>query len=185
MPEFTLTPEPFLGGYSQDFGGTTLAEVSDISLVSIMPPRGAEAALDAAVEAAWGVAPPAPGETAAGGGVTLFQAAAGQWFAMGGPADGLAVTGVAAALGEAGYYTEQTDNWAALRLSGPLAVAALERICPLDLAAIPAGGMARTVMEHLGVIMLREAEDRFLLLCISSAAGSFLHALETSVKNVA
>jgi methylglutamate dehydrogenase subunit D len=40
-------------------------------------------------------------------------------------------------------------------------------------------------MEHLGTILLREADDRFLLMSASSSARSFLHGLETSLRNVA
>jgi sarcosine oxidase subunit gamma len=42
----------------------------------------------------------------------------------------------------------------------------------------------RTVMEHLGVLILRTGDDAFMLLSASSSAKSFLHALETSVANV-
>ena len=39
-------------------------------------------------------------------------------------------------------------------------------------------------MEHLGVLIMRTGEDRFLLLSASSSAGSFLHAVETAIKSV-
>ena len=185
MPDFALTAEPFLGGYSQDFGGASLAEETGLSIVSIATPMGSGDALTAAVQNAWGCALPAPGRTT-GEDVTLISATADSYLALLPAVDGLAVTGVAATLGDAGYYTEQTDNWVALRLSGPKAVEALERICPLDLdeAAMPVGAAQRTMMEHLGVFILREERDAFLLLSASSSAASFLHAVELSVKNV-
>ena len=43
---------------------------------------------------------------------------------------------------------------------------------------------ARTVMEHLGVLILRTGEDDYLLLSASSSAKSFLHAVEVSLTNV-
>ena len=46
------------------------------------------------------------------------------------------------------------------------------------------GAAARTVMEHLGVLILRTGPDAYLLLSASSSAGSFLHAVETSLVNV-
>jgi len=181
-----LKAEPFLGGYSHDFAGAVLTEVTDHAIVSLATPLGGGAALAEAVQKAWGSALPQPGAATSAGDATLISATADSYLALLPAVEGLAVTGVAEALGDAGYYTEQTDNWVMLRLSGTLAVPALERICPLDLdeAVMPVGSAQRTVMEHLGVFIVREAADQFLLLSASSSAGSFLHAVELSVKNV-
>ena len=90
------------------------------------------------------------------------------------------------ALGPAAYVTDQSDSWAMLRIAGAGARAALERICMLDLdaAAFPEGRVARTVMEHLAAIILRDGPDSFLLMSPRSSARSFLHAVELSVENV-
>lgn len=187
MAEFALKAGPFLGGYSRDVAGTRLGEVTDLDLVSIATPLDDSAALDAALRAALGVGMPAPGEVAGSDGeVRLLGLAADQGLAVLPRGEGAAVARVAAMLGGTGYLTAQSDNWVILRLEGGAAVAALERICPLDLhlAAFPEGRVARTVMEHLGAIVLREGPQRFLLLSASSSARSFLHALETSIRNV-
>ncbi|MEM7267964.1 MAG: sarcosine oxidase subunit gamma [Pseudomonadota bacterium] len=186
MPDFELKAEPFLGGRTLDMDGTSLNEETGLSIVSIATPLGGEDALTAAVEKAWGCALPASCKTTNGGDVTLISATADSYLALLPAVDGLAIGGVADALGDAGYYTEQTDNWVAIRISGPKAVEALERICPLDLddEAMPIGAAQRTVMEHLGVFILRKAKDGFLLLSGSSSAASFLHAVELSIKNV-
>ncbi len=85
-----------------------------------------------------------------------------------------------------GHVTDQSDNWVAVNFAGELAVPALERICPLDLhiSAMPHGSAARTVMEHLAVIIARVSDDGFVLLSPSSSAHSFRHALVTSVANL-
>ena len=90
------------------------------------------------------------------------------------------------ALAGSAYLTNQSDNWVTLRLDGPLAVPALERICPIDLhtAGLGDGAVARTMMEHMGAIIHREGTDRFLLLSASSSARSFLHAVEASLEHV-
>ena len=61
---------------------------------------------------------------------------------------------------------------------------ALERICPLDLHpdAFGVDHAARTVMEHLGVLIIRTGEEAYLLLSASSSAGSFQHALHLSME---
>ena len=94
---------------------------------------------------------------------------------------------VAARLNGAAYTTDQTDVWVALGLSGAARGAALERICPIDLHpdAFAVDDAARTVMEHLGVLILRTDADEYLLLSASSSARSFLHAVETSLRNIA
>ena len=110
----------------------------------------------------------------------------GQVFALFAYDGDTAVAEIAQALGENGYYSDQSDSWAMLRLSGSAAVGALARICPLDLDAsvFPDGTVTRTVMEHMGVIVLREGTDSFLLMAARSSAANFLHAVEQSVRNV-
>jgi len=181
-----LTAEPFLGGYALDLGDVAVAEVTDIAIVSIARPMGGGEALAGAVQATWGCALPAPRGTTTSqdGSVTLIFSTPDQTLALLPGVNGLAVNDVATKLGDTGYYTEQTDNWVGLRVSGAKAITALERICPLDMALMPVGGAERTVMEHLGVFIMREAEDRYLLLSGSSSANSFLHAVELSMRNV-
>ena len=56
----------------------------------------------------------------------------------------------------------------------------------LDLApgSFPEGASTRTVMEHLGTLIVRDGPDSFLLAAARSSAKSFLHAVETSAQNV-
>jgi sarcosine oxidase subunit gamma len=180
VAEFTLAPAPPLGGYAASFDGAALPEVSDLALVSIAVPLDGRDALAAAL----GAPLPEAGGTAAFGGGRLLGLAADQAFALL-PLDGAG--GLAERVGGAGYCTDQTGGWVMLRLTGPDALAALERICPLDLHPdrFPEGRVARTVMEHLGAVLLREGPDAFLLMSASSSARSFLHAVETSIRNVA
>lgn len=86
-----------------------------------------------------------------------------------------------------GYTTEQTDSWVVLEVSGPDTRSALERICPIDLHpdSFHDGDVARTSMEHLGTLILRNGPNSFLLMSSRSSAHSFLHAIETSFYVVA
>ena len=59
----------------------------------------------------------------------------------------------------------------------------LARICLLDLEAVKPGYCARTMMEHMNVILLKEAEDRYLLLSPRSSADTSYHALQVSAEN--
>jgi methylglutamate dehydrogenase subunit D len=189
VPE-PLTPVAFLGHYAIEISGTRLTEVTDRALVSIATPDGGDAALADALRAAFGAEPPEVGRsTLSTDSETRFLGLArDQIFALLPARGALAAPHLAQLLGgPVAYLTDQSDAWVMLRLEGTLALAALERICMLDLdaGAFPPGRVARTLMEHLGTILLREADDRFLLMSASSSARSFLHGLETSLRNVA
>ena len=190
MAEFALTARTPLDGYEKSFGSVTLAEVSGLSLVSAAVPQGGDDAFAAALAAGLGAARPATGDSAAGEryGARLLGMQPDQLFILfAAPDPDRAAGTVAEALGPDAYVTDQSDSWAMLRIAGAGARAALERICMLDLddAAFPEGRVARTVMEHLAVIILRDGPDSFLLMSPRSSARSFLHAVELSIENAA
>ena len=189
MAEFALAVRTPLDGYARTFGGVTLAEVSGPSLVSAAVPQGGDDAFAAGLAEGFGAGRPETGSSAAGNkfGARVLGMQPDQMFILFEPPDpDRPAETAAAALGGAGYVTDQTDSWAMLRIAGTGVRAALERICMLDLdgAAFPEGRVARTVMEHLAVIILRDGADSFLLMSPRSSARSFLHAVELSVANV-
>jgi heterotetrameric sarcosine oxidase gamma subunit len=183
--DFMLTAEPFLAGYSQDFGLVELAEITNLSIVSLAMPLNGQTAFTTAVKTALGAPLPTTGMSHSGAPLThLLRMSPDQFMALL-PAATAPET-IIKNIGAAGYCTDQTDNWVILRLKGPSARTALERICPVDIdpQAFPQSAFARTMMEHLGTIILNEGRDSFLLLSASSSSGSFLHAVETSIKNI-
>ena len=188
MPDTSLSPAPRLGGYDKRFDGVTLRERTGLAIVSAATPLGADVAVAKAVKSAWGAEMPASGASVLSedGKTRLVWTGPDQIFALFDHAAPDAERVVNAALGGAAYTTDQTDVWAALEIDGLRSRAALERLCPLDLHpdAFAEGAAARTVMEHMGAMIVRTGEDRFLLLSASSSAGSFLHAVETSITNV-
>ncbi len=174
MAEFSLVARPALGGHARDWEGASLVEV-ERTLISVAARSGE--ALDF-----FGGPLPDPGRFAAAGGVTAYWMGPEQWMLA---ADDPGLIGrLRDAWGGAASLTEQTDGWAQLRLSGPGAVAGLERFCPLDLGAFPTGSAARTVMEHMGAVIAREDDaPTWLLMTARSSARSFLHALETALES--
>ena len=189
MAEPALTARTPLGGYARTFGAVALAEVIDLSLVSAAVPNGGDDAFAAALAQGFGASRPSTGESVPGDrlGARILGMQPDQMFILfEAPDPDRAAETVSAALGPAAYVTDQSDSWAMLRIEGAAARAALERICMLDLddAAFPEGSVARTVMEHLAVIVLRDGADSFLLMTPRSSARSFLHAVELSVANV-
>ena len=168
--------------------GVRLWAPADLAVVSIALPLGREDAARNAIEAAYGVALPEIGKSVITPEDTrLIRLASDLAFAMFAHATPDAEPVVAGRLEGAAYTTDQTDVWVALGLSGAGARRGLERICPIDLHSDAFGvdDAARTVMEHLGVLILRSGDDEYLLLSASSSARSFLHAVETSLRNIA
>jgi heterotetrameric sarcosine oxidase gamma subunit len=178
VAETVLTAQSPLGGISEDFDGLSIAEATGMAIVSLE-------AFGRAVKAAYGIVPPAVGP-AGKDNARFICLARDQFFLLFDDTGTDPVATVSQRLSGTAYLTDQSDGWALLGISGPRSRAAMERICPLDLhpAIFAIGAAARTVMEHLNVIVLREAEDRFLLMSPRSSSGSFLHAVRTSAENV-
>ncbi|MFK7940083.1 MAG: sarcosine oxidase subunit gamma [Roseovarius sp.] len=187
MPEFTLTAEPPLAGYDHNFGTAHLRAPAGLAFVSIALPLGGEDAALKAVKSAYGVAMPEVGQMAtAKDGAILMRMSVDQGFVLFAHDTPDANVVVNAKLKGKAYTTDQTDVWCALELSGARARDALERICPLDLndSGFSVGEVKRTMMEHLGTLIARKDADTWVLMSASSSAGSFLHAIETSIHNV-
>lgn len=187
MAEFELRPKHSLAGVAGGAPGVRFAAAEDLGIAAIAAPGGGEDALAGAVRDAWGIELPAVGRHAAGPeGLLLLGMAPDQYFAVFPHRGAEAARVVAARLGGAAHVTEQSDAWVAIDIEGRLVRRALERVCPLDLHPdVFAADMAqRTVMEHLAVVIVRLGEDRFRLMSPSSSALSFLHMVETSVRNI-
>ncbi|SPH18167.1 hypothetical protein DEA8626_01699 [Defluviimonas aquaemixtae] len=182
MPEIVLTATPALAGTDLRFGENRIRSRDDLALVSVAVPLGAEDAVKDAFARAWSIDLPGSRDSTGSDEMRALRTTPDQMMVVFPHATPDAEPVVQAALGGAAYTTDQTDVWAVLELSGPGVRAALERLCPLDLsvAAFSEGAFARTVMEHMGALILRIGADRFLLMSARSSAGSFLHAVKTS-----
>jgi len=188
VSEFTLTALSPLGGARHDFEGVTISEVTGRAIVSVATPMGGDNALSKAVSSAFKTTLPLIGSstTSAVANSRLLGMQQGLFFLLFDHAGPGAVNAVAERLKGRALLTDQSDSWVMIEVSGANARAAFERICPIDLhpAAFPAGKVARTSMEHLSAIIIREETDTFLVMSPRSSAKSFLHALETSARNV-
>lgn len=185
MAEYTLQAEPPLAGTEMEIADVRLWAPADLALVSLALPLGGE---EAAIRATYGTELPEIGRSVvADDGTRLIRLAPDLAFALFIHATPDAERVVADRLSGAVYTTDQTDVWVTLALSGPNTRRALERICPIDLHpdVFAVDHAARTVMEHLGVLILRTGDDDYLLLSASSSAKSFLHAVEVSLRNIA
>lgn len=186
MADITLQAAPILGGVSVETSGCRLTERADLALVSLAVPNRGLTKLTKALKSGFGLPMPKPTRSAEKDGFRLVQTAPDQMLLIFSDASPDPEPAIQAKLSGTAYTTNQTDAWVRLDLSGQNAVRALERLCPLDLhdSVFPVGAAARTVMEHMGAILVRTAPDSFLLLSASSSGASFMHALETSLHYI-
>lgn len=184
MADITLTATPLLDGADITIAENRIKERDDLAIVSIASPLGGDGALAAALKSGWSLELPGPISTTSSGDTRAVRTGQDQMLLVFPHATPDAEPYVQGKLNGAGYTTDQTDSWVTLDISGPQTLAALERICPLDLERFDTGDAGRTVMEHMGAMVIRLGDDRFLLLSASSSAQSFLHAVETSYKYV-
>ena len=84
------------------------------------------------------------------------------------------------------YYTDQSDGWVILQVEGKNICNIFERICSINLSetTFPQNSVARTIMEHIGVILFREELNKFLLFSARSSANSFYEMIINTTKMV-
>jgi heterotetrameric sarcosine oxidase gamma subunit len=195
----SLTAQSPLGGYEMITDGTSLIEVTGLSMVSVAPLAGSQAAFQTAMAKLFKTGKtgsPKPSATMAldrpdKPRCILMPSAQNQWFLCFDD-DGTNPIDAAKALLGKGLsnqmaMTDQSDSWVILALSGLHSRQTLARICPIDCSAsaMPIGTTARTSMEHLGAIITRRPDEGdhqpcFWLLSARSSATSFLHAITGS-----
>lgn len=192
MPEFQLYETHALGGrapLAEDLPGARIEEIAGRSLVSVTARRDAGERVAGIVSRTFSLDLPEPGRLSQGPETSFVWMGRDQWFADA-ARDGVPDLHAALrdALGETASLTEQSDAWVRIRLTGPAVAGALEKLSMLDLDPdrFPAGSAARTVMEHLGVVVLRPSDaDGFEIWSARSSAASLLHALRAAVLSVA
>lgn len=179
-----LTRSAVLGSFDRIIGGIRLREHPELALVSLALPRGRETEAKQAIVSAYGMELPGPGQSVTNGTHRLVWMGSDQMMLVFADDAPLAEPSVRTVLGSACYTTSQTDGWVVLSVSGAGVRNALARLCPIDLhdSVFPVGAVARTVMEHMGAMVLRDGNESFLLFSASSSAVSFLQAVEESVR---
>lgn len=165
-------------------GPYRITERFDVALASLAQRRGQEKAFAKAAKA---VAVPLPAPSRAEGGTPYgaFWVAPEMWFVEAPFASHEDIVAqLKPAFGESASITEQTDAWVRFDVTGQGLPALFERLTNLDLAMLPDGYATRTVMEHLGVYLLRWSAEEVTLYGPRSSAQGLLHALEITAKSV-
>lgn len=195
MPDTTLDHTLYacsaLNSLTMSAGQTHIREENPLSIVSLAIPNGGYAELDERLRQHFGSGLPGPGianrmANDSGDSMVLLGLQIDQCFLVSNTVWPDPVAELTTHLGACAYLTDQSDSWATVIIEGPRCRLALERISPLDHSAeaFPTTSVARTVMEHISVIIEHPAHEQFRLYTPRSSAQSFAHALCTSLRNV-
>ncbi|MEH6632992.1 MAG: sarcosine oxidase subunit gamma family protein [Halopseudomonas aestusnigri] len=187
MAKFTLTANTPLGGFSHDFKGVSISEVNGRSIVSLATPLGGKEAVSKALAKTYKLEIPEPGKSTVSSldNAVLMGMAQDQTFLVFDHTEDKPIDVVSKHLKDTAFLTDQSDSYVMLRVSGENSRSVLERICPIDLhpSVFPEGSVSRTIMEHLGTVIVHEKANTFLLMSARSSAKSFLEAVEVSALN--
>ncbi len=186
MPDHHLKPHTALGqaaAVTQTVHGVLIRENPNSALASLATRRG-RAADVARMAQSVGLALPGPGQISQGTPWSALWIGPEQWLVEAPFASHEdIVSHLAPIFGDAASLTEQTDAWVRFDLQGQGLAAVFERLCALNLRAMADLGGARTVIEHIGVFVLKLAEDHITVLGPRSSAASLHHALITAAKS--
>lgn len=183
----SLTPLGATTPKTDQIGRVRISEVTDRALASVTARRGSLTGFTAAAETLFGMTLPAPGTSATGEVWTLIWTGPEQWFAEAPFASHEDIARIVkAGLGDTASVTEQTDGWVRFDLEGEAVLDLLERLCPLATRSMKTGAATRSIIEHMGCLVIcREAGQRFSLIAPRSYAGSLHHALAATARSIA
>jgi sarcosine oxidase subunit gamma len=139
-------------------------------------------AVRAALQTAFGVAPPTTAGFVQAGPVTLSCLSPTRYFATA-PRDTNLPRSLAKYLAELAAVTDQSDLWVSYTLAGPAVRETLARLVPVDLAPekFPVGTLALTRAGHLHVRLWRLAADSYEISVQRSCTDDLRHALGAGV----
>ena len=165
-------------------GPLTIAERTDDAVASVAARKGRMTDLTKAAKAA-GVPLPGPATYQPGTPFSAFWTATEMWFVEAPFATHEPVADLLkSALGDAASITEQTDAWVVFDLAAPDLAPLLERLCNVDFLKAKTGYATRTMMEHLGIYLIKHGSGKARIYGPRSSAESLLHAIETAAHAV-
>ncbi len=171
-----LPRTPCQGLLPVTIGGVTLTEIDPGPVTHLELFRSGGTAAQEALQAALGLAWPAPGRVSAAGAARLISVGPGQALLLGAAPPAL----------EGAACVDQSDAWAAVQMTGTGVTAALARLVPVDLdpAVFPPGCTARTLVGHMTASVTR-TEAGVEIMAFRSMAQTLVHELSAAARHVA
>lgn len=187
MTNYSLHETPAFGGYELKVDGGTLTEETGMAIIAVTIRTGGEKGFKTAFKKLFGEACPDPRMSLSVGDTVIVPSALDQFFILEKTDPRALEEKLITALGKHATTTDQSDGWGVLSLFGPKTMATMERVSKvdMDMTAFPVGAVARSELEHVGGIVMRQKakrgeEHRFMLLSQRSSAQSFLHSIATT-----
>ncbi len=153
-------------------GDVTVTEIVMDRLTSVAPFAGQNKVASAKLKEQVGHGLSAVGQRS--GAVTWFGH--GTWMVRGAVTlDGLAAV------------TDQSDAWAVIAINGASVEDVLARLVPIDLrvSVFNEGHVAKTMLSHLSVTIVRSGPDAFEIMVMRSMAQTLVHDLDVAMRGVA
>jgi len=188
VADHRLKPLLPLGGDAprvDTFDGFVLSENAGLALASLACRHGRAADFASATQALFGIAMPGPGRYVSAPPYGLIWTGPEQWFVEAPFASHEDIARILKdGLRDTASVTQQTDGWARFDVEGVRIADVFERLCALDMRRMQTGEATRTLIEHLGCLVIcREAVRRFSVLGPRSAARSLHHALVSAATS--
>ena len=188
MPKYKLKIKSPLANYKGEINNVKISTIEKMEFYSLSIPIGGKKNAETAIKKAFNCQMPLAGgcSVCREYKVKILRLSQDQIFLYFGFQDIVQIEKSLKVLENFFYVTEQSDAWSGIKVSGQNIISCLERICPINLS-IDAFGIncfARTAMEHLNTIIIRNKKNEFELFSASSSAKSFLHAIKTSAQNI-
>ena len=186
MRNFELKKESFLGGYSKTINNVSIKEIIEHRITSLAIPFKNERKCATQFKRTFKkLIPDIEESLIISKGKVIFRLANDMLFLCENSNQKMPKATIDF-LKQSFYSTDQSGGWCCIQVNGNNVLKMLERICPLDLSEerFKTLNVKRTSMEHLGVIIFKKSPNEFFLYSASSSSKSFLHAVETSCKNL-
>lgn len=160
-------------------GTVTLSEIAPVIVTSVTAFQDQADAVSSALEAADGVAMPAPNRSVGTAKLRAIWIGPNQAFLIGKP--------LRADLAGLASTTDQSDAWAIVKLEGQHASDVLARLTPLDLRAsqFKRGHTAKTDLMHMMASITKTGGDVFEIMVFRSMAKTLVHDLTTAMATLA
>lgn len=170
---------PLEGAVPKQAGGVFLREAAPQFITAILPQKGAEKDLSAALKSAHGMALPGVGKTSGKAALRCLWAGRATYFLVG-------ETAADPALSKCAALVDQSDAWAVMSLEGAAATEVLARLCPLDLrdSQFKRGQTARSEVAHMMAVITRTTRG-FEIMVMRSFARTAAHHIDEAMKSVA
>lgn len=181
-----LTPLGSSLAKTETIGAIRISEVTNRALASVSVRLGKTEDFAVEAKSLFNMPLPAPGSWAETAPYGLIWTGPEQWFVEAPFESHEDIAGILkTTLGDTASVTEQTDGWVRFDLTGSDVVALLERLCPVPSRRMQTGAATRTILEHMGCLVIcRAAGHHFSLMAPRSFAGSLHHALMAAARSI-